>query len=382
MIFRRTPIPLHWQSDYDECMRKVERQIALVAGWLLVVVTALYQASHNLRNIHGDIYLAETLLKAPVLVAALLTLAAHRTKKLHREPGRFLRAMALSVMCMSLALFLLHAIYSPGTLYQTSNVMMICFFGVSILAVRGFRQWWMFFIIPLLLFFSAMLALGLDITQHMPFLFDPLVMILLGVVVSSAQGQLRRSEFLTRQQFKSLASTDQLTGLLNRHAIHTSFEQLMARHARHGHPFSLVLGDLDKFKRINDSYGHGVGDKVLAETARRLKNHVRTGDIICRWGGEELLILLPDTELHNALAVAEKLRTAIGGTTIRVGSVAIEQTISFGVACYREGEQIDTTILRADSALYMAKQGGRNRVASIEVGAPPASAPTVTPKSA
>ncbi|UQG62521.1 GGDEF domain-containing protein [Marinobacter sp. M3C] len=204
-------------------------------------------------------------------------------------------------------------------------------------------------------------------------------MIFVGMVVSGSLSQLRRSEFLTRQQLKSLASTDQLTGLLNRHAIHMSLEQLVARYARHGHPFSLVLGDLDKFKRVNDSYGHNVGDGVLIETASRLQDHVRAGDIVCRWGGEELLVVLPDTELGSALAVAEKLRCAIGGTPMAVGGHSIEQTISFGVACYSNGEQIDTTIMPADSALYLAKQSGRNRVMSVEPGADvPSSIPAVS----
>ncbi|MCL1478183.1 MULTISPECIES: GGDEF domain-containing protein [unclassified Marinobacter] len=215
--------------------------------------------------------------------------------------------------------------------------------------------------------------------QLIPFLFDPLVMIFVGMVVSGSLSQLRRSEFLTRQQLKSLASTDQLTGLLNRHAIHMSLEQLVARYARHGHSFSLILGDLDKFKRVNDSYGHNVGDGVLIETASRLQDHVRAGDIVCRWGGEELLVVLPDTELDSALAVAEKLRCALGGVPMAVGGHSIEQTISFGVACYSNGEQIDTTIMRADSALYLAKQGGRNRVVSVEPGADvPSSIPAVS----
>lgn len=366
MIYRQTPIPLHWQSAYEDYMRKVEQHIALVSGWLLAITLVFYQFSYNLRNLHGDIHLVETLLRTPIFIAALLTLVAHYSNKLHIKPGQLLWVMALSVMYMSLLAFLAHAIYSPGTLYQMSNVMVICFFGVSILSVRGLSQWWVFFAIPLLIFFTAMLALDLSIKQHMPFMFDPLIMILLGMVVSGALGQLRRSEFLTQQQLKSQALTDQLTGLLNRHAIHSSLQQLVARHARHQHPFCLIMGDLDKFKRINDGYGHIVGDEILKETARRLTNHVRSGDTLCRWGGEELLVVLPDTELDSALAVAEKLRTAVVGTAMKVGSVSIEQTISFGVACYRGGEHIDATIMRADSGLYLAKQAGRNRVVSNE----------------
>lgn len=369
MIFRRTPIPPQWQSVYDGFLHQVEKQLALVSGWLITAILVIYQINPNQRGIDGNVYIIETLLRAPVLLLALFTLFVHYTKKPKVDPGLLLRVIALSVMGLSLSLFVVHATYSPHTLYQMSNVLMIGFFGVSIIAVRGLEQWWIFFVIPLALFFAALAIMGLELKPLIPFLFDPLLMIVVGMVVSGSLSQLRRSEFLTRQQLKSLASTDQLTGLLNRHAVHTSLEQLVARYARHGHPFSLILGDLDKFKRVNDSYGHNVGDDVLIETANRLQDHVRAGDIVCRWGGEELLVVLPDTELDSALAVAEKLRCAVGDAPMAAGGHNIEQTISFGVTSYHNGEHIDTTIMRADGALYLAKQGGRNRVVSVEPGA-------------
>ena len=379
MIFRRTLIPLQWQSAYDGFLHQVEKQLALIAGWLITVILVIYQMNPDQRGIHENVHVIETLLRAPVLLLALFTLFVHYTKKPKVDPGLLLRVIALSVMGLSLSLFVVHATYSPDTLYQMSNVLMLGFFGVSILSVRGLEQWWMLFVIPLTLFFAALAIMGLEFKQLIPFLFDPLVMIFLGMVASGSLSQLRRSEFLTRQQLKSLASTDQLTGLLNRHAVHTSLEQLVARYARHGHPFSLILGDLDKFKRVNDNYGHNVGDEVLIETAIRLQDHVRAGDIVCRWGGEELLVVLPDTELNSALAVAEKLRCAVGEAPIAAGGHNIEQTISFGATCYYNGEHIDATIMRADSALYLAKQGGRNRVVSVKPGAgAPASIPAVS----
>jgi two-component system cell cycle response regulator len=369
VIFHRTSIPPKWQSTYEDFLCQVEKQIALVAGWLITVILVIYQVNQNQRGIDGNIHIIETLLRAPVMLVALFTLFVHYTKKPQVDPGLLLRVIALSVMGLSLSLFVAHALYSPDTLYQMSNVLMIGFFGVSMLSVRGLEQWWTLFVIPLMLFFAALVIVDLEFKQLLPFLFDPLVMIFVGMVVSCSLSQLRRSEFLTRQQLKSLALTDQLTGLLNRHAIHTSLEQLVTRYARHGHPFSLILGDLDKFKRVNDSYGHNVGDEVLIETANRLQDHVRAGDIVCRWGGEELLVVLPDTELDSALAVAEKLRFAVGETPMTAAGHSIKQTISFGVTCYHDGEHIDTTIMRADSALYLAKEGGRNRAASVEPGA-------------
>jgi diguanylate cyclase (GGDEF)-like protein len=369
VIFRRTPIPPQWKSTYDGFLHRVEGKLALTAGWVITVILVIYQLNPDQRGIDGNVHIIETLLRAPVLLVALFTLFAHYTKKPKVDPALLLRVLALSVMGLSLSLFVVHAVYSPDTLYQMSNVLMIGFFGVSILSVSGLEQWRTFFVIPLMLFFAALAIVGLEFKPLIPFLFDPLVMALLGMVVSGSFSQLRRSEFLTRQQLKSLASTDQLTGLFNRHAIHMSLEQLVARYVRHGHPFSLILGDLDKFKRVNDHYGHNVGDEVLIATASRLQNHARVGDIVCRWGGEELLVVLPDTELDGALVVADKLRCAVGDTPMTAGGHNIEQTISFGATCYYKGEHIDATIMRADSALYLAKQGGHNRVASVEPGA-------------
>jgi diguanylate cyclase (GGDEF)-like protein len=366
VTLRRKPIPPQWQSTYDEFLNQVEKQLALLAGWLTAVILVIYQINPEQRGINGHIHTIETLLRAPVLLVALFTLFVHYTKIPKVDPGLLLRVIALSLMGLSLSMFVVHALYSPATLYQMSNVLMISFFGVSILSVRGLEQWWTFFVIPLTLFFAALIVVDVEFRQLMPVLFDPLVMIFLCIVVSGSLSRLRRSEFLARQQLESMASTDQLTGLLNRHAIHASLEQLVARYARHGHPFSLILGDLDKFKRVNDSYGHNVGDEVLIETASRLNGHVRTGDIVCRWGGEELLVVLPDTEQASALAVAEKLRCAVGGAPMKAGGHDIKQTISFGVTCYHNGEHIDATIMRADRALYLAKQGGRNRVEGVE----------------
>jgi len=282
VVFRRTPIPPQWQSAYDGFLRQVEKQLALISGWLITVILMIYQINSYQRGIDENVHVIETLLRAPVMLVALFTLFVHYTKKPKVDPGLLLRVIALSVMGLSLSLFVMHALYSPDTLYQMSNVLMIGFFGVSILSVRGLEQWWTLFVIPLMLFFAALAIVDLEFKQLLPFLFDPLVMMFVGMVVSRSLSQLRRSEFLTRQQLKSLASTDQLTGLLNRHAIHTSLEQLVARYARHGHPFSLILGDLDKFKRVNDSYGHNVADEVLIETANRLQDHVRAGDILGR----------------------------------------------------------------------------------------------------
>ncbi|MEW5973574.1 MAG: GGDEF domain-containing protein [Pseudomonadota bacterium] len=161
------------------------------------------------------------------------------------------------------------------------------------------------------------------------------------------------------------ASTDPLTGLLNRRAFTTVLTNAIAKAQADDHPLCLLMLDIDHFKNINDTYGHLVGDKVLRFIGRLLAQVVKGQDTLCRFGGEEFAILLPDTALHGAIRVAETIRGRLNGSHLRLadsGQPLGELTASIGVACYREGESVDEFTQRADKALYEAKRQGRNRV--------------------
>ncbi|WP_243030165.1 GGDEF domain-containing protein [Thermus altitudinis] len=151
--------------------------------------------------------------------------------------------------------------------------------------------------------------------------------------------------------WKEQALTCPLTGLPNRRALEMALEREAARVERGEKPFSLVILDLDDFKKVNDTHGHLVGDRLLKEVAQYLVAHVRQGDLVGRWGGEEFAILLPRTQGEEAMQVAERLRTGLS----RLGV-----TGSFGVAVY-QGDLGDL-FQRADRALYRAKGEGKNRV--------------------
>jgi diguanylate cyclase (GGDEF)-like protein len=128
--------------------------------------------------------------------------------------------------------------------------------------------------------------------------------------------------------------------------------------------FSCMMLDLDYFKEINDTYGHPVGDQVLKEFAKRCKSSIREIDLIGRYGGEELIILLPETNRELAVQVAERLRSSIAATPIKVQDQQIALTVSIGVATKDEHTlDLETLIARADQAMYIAKHKGRNRVA-------------------
>jgi diguanylate cyclase (GGDEF)-like protein len=166
------------------------------------------------------------------------------------------------------------------------------------------------------------------------------------------------------QEVQSLALTDPLTGLQNRRSLFELGRIEFARSIRSHRPFSCMMLDVDHFKQINDNYGHAIGDEVLREFAQRSKNSVREVDIIGRYGGEELVILLPETDLKTAKLVAERLRSSIEKTPVRVSGREINMTISVGVATKDENTlELETLIARADQAMYIAKYKGRNQVA-------------------
>jgi len=160
-----------------------------------------------------------------------------------------------------------------------------------------------------------------------------------------------------------LAHHDPLTGLFNRRALMKIIDHEINRNYRNGHPMSLVIIDIDHFKLINDRFGHEIGDKILQSFSDILNSSVRKIDKVARWGGEEFMILNPDTVLDGAVFLGEKIRETIQ-QSVFPGSV--EVTISCGIGQYRTGESFNDFYKRIDAALYEAKEGGRNRVCAAE----------------
>jgi len=164
---------------------------------------------------------------------------------------------------------------------------------------------------------------------------------------------------LQRDALEKLSITDQLTKLANRRCIDDMLSSEINRSNRYGHPLSLLLLDVDHFKAINDTFGHDVGDTVLQGIAKIIAEGVRQTDMPGRWGGEEFLIICPETDLPGALALAELLRCRIANY---IFSEAGNRTVSIGVATVIRGESSKDILRRVDKALYQAKEAGRNQV--------------------
>ncbi|MBU3937512.1 MAG: diguanylate cyclase, partial [Proteobacteria bacterium] len=164
------------------------------------------------------------------------------------------------------------------------------------------------------------------------------------------------------EDLERLATTDALTGLSNRHRFNELLQQEVDRAKRYNTPLSLIMFDLDHFKKINDTYGHAVGDQVLQAVAKVIRENVRTSDWVGRWGGEEFLVLCPEATEKDVLVIAEKLRETVEKHIFETVKTI---TVSCGVTCFKPHDSVDAFVSRADEGLYRAKDKGRNIVEII-----------------
>ena len=166
-------------------------------------------------------------------------------------------------------------------------------------------------------------------------------------------------------RIQELATRDELTGLINRRQMNQVLADQTALDRRSGVDFSVVIVDLDHFKRVNDTYGHGVGDEVLRNFAAEARRVLRETDVIARWGGEEFLLMMPEVPPGAPAIGIERLRSALA--TLQISATVPELRVGFsaGISTYRSGESVEDAIERADQGLYQAKVAGRNRSVSV-----------------
>ncbi|WKB55677.1 GGDEF domain-containing protein [Eleftheria terrae] len=284
------------------------------------------------------------------------------------DPSLTLWQMAYAVACCAGA----YAIAGPMRGAVFPLVMVVLMFGMFSLPTSKVAGMSLY---SVLLFGLTMVIMA----RRDPSVFNPAVeaahLLLVGTMmpaVSVLAAQLNRLRTRLRDQRRDLAQAleriqylatrDELTGLANRRQITELMEREHARSVRNGAPFCIAMIDLDHFKRINDEHGHAGGDETLRQLASVGSREVRATDTLARWGGEEFLLLMPDTHLPPAHCGVERLRHKFADAAVEVGASSFHVTLSAGVVQHQPGDSIATTIGRADVALYRAKQAGRNRV--------------------
>lgn len=165
-----------------------------------------------------------------------------------------------------------------------------------------------------------------------------------------------------RTQYEHQATVDSLTGLHNRRWMNEAFPRVLQRCALNGEDSAVMMLDIDFFKRVNDTYGHLVGDVALKSLANIMQLNLRPHDLMVRYGGEEFAILLPDTGINEAQAIAERLRIMVAANEIHSDDLVFKITISIGIVQIQQGGKLEDFFARADQALYRAKKAGRNRI--------------------
>ncbi len=212
---------------------------------------------------------------------------------------------------------------------------------------------------------NARLVRGLEIGVN-DYLFRPIDK---NEILARVRTQIRKKRYTERlrdsvQTSIELAITDALTGLHNRRYMETHIAGLVEQALSRGQPLAVLVLDIDHFKLVNDTHGHDTGDEVLREFALRVRKAIRGIDLACRYGGEEFVVVMPETDLAAATAVAERLRQRIASEPfpIQQGAQGIDVTISIGIAALGGNDDAASVIKRADQALYRAKRNGRNRV--------------------
>lgn len=283
---------------------------------------------------------------------------------LRSRPEHFLKvAWAYELLCM--------LEYTSALLFVPADELRLLWFMVNIPGVfilLGPRAGWA------MAGLSLLIVLGLNPTLAHPYSGNAQATLLLAVLYMSVMFHVfsdRSVSYFSRMHKYNLkllriATHDALTGVFNARAYRAQCQTLIQAGAEAGHGYSVLFVDLDHFKRVNDQHGHATGDKVLQAAAKALQKGVRHNDVVGRIGGEEFGVLLPQTNLEQALQVAEHLRRSIEQLAIDVDGHSLQITASIGVAHSPDGKtELQSLQQRADSAMYQAKAAGRNRVTCL-----------------
>lgn len=310
--------------------------MALRAGYAVVSLVLLLHLSRYIHRYE----MFDLLVLVWALVSVLLNIVINTLRPVENLAG---------FICDLVQIFSYYVFIPSRVLNRTLPSMLLA----------GYDLWLIFFIHPI----------G-TIIDRQAFLFSFLLTNIIGIVFSFYASQSSRRAFIARRkeetaltELKRLASTDPLTGVLNRRRLLELAGEEFYRFRRYGRPFSVLLMDMDGFKRVNDTFGHQHGDNVLIQFAQRLSAEKRDSDAVGRMGGDEFCIVLPETSRPAASHMAERILITCGTMMNTGGALDVPVTVSIGIAQVQaEDTSLDAVFARADVALYRAKNEGRNRV--------------------
>ncbi|MFI9650855.1 diguanylate cyclase [Guyparkeria halopsychrophila] len=357
-------LPHSSQGAFRHHQREAERRIAVVAAIAALTILPAAQAMEQmLLPGYQSAELHNALWRVPVMVVSLAILGLRWFRPEGAWPRPLLQLFSLALLTMAVGIFARgQALESTADLY-TGQHLIINIAVVSITATRGLRDLPLVFGPPLLFALPLLLLLnGVPLAEMTPPLIYPAIMVVVAGIIAELFYCGNAANFLAAQRLRQSAMTDPLTRLLNRRAMDAELTIARARAIRHEQTYALMMADLDHFKRVNDAYGHKVGDEVLVELALRLERSVRTEDRVARWGGEEFLLLVQGVDEMGAMTIAEKIRRAVAQTPFVTSAGVLEITISVGLAIHNEATPTEDLVAQADHALYQAKENGRNRV--------------------
>lgn len=302
----------------------------------------------------------DTLLVTSLSLSALFVFINVAFSYLYKDSEVVYHIAGIVVLCMVTALF-----YTGG--YSNTGLYFIYPLIFAQIIVVGFK--------PALLYVAVTMALGLvmllnqteipayyDSADVSRFLISMLCFITIAFIGEYFWNQSRKEMLQDTLEKMRQANTDPLTKLPNRRFLEAVYFERAMQNPADYFPLSTVIVDLDHFKKVNDTYGHDVGDDVLVHCAQVMKGDVRTTDIVARTGGEEFLILFPKTTLSQALKLAEKIREKLADTPFKNEEIELSITASFGVANALIDSNINAALKQADDNLYQAKNSGRNKV--------------------
>jgi len=364
--------------------------IGIVMGLVLLGLRRNYPASIRGMRLWGTaplvcaastlFYGLDGLLPAPLvtligngLLLVGVTLFLWGSERLHGLPSSWRRWAAVIAATLLVLAFFMHVYpdYRIRVLVFSGTLAAVVVEHARLLGRHGNKRFAHRFTAMVLwgqaavLICRALSTLWLDLADTQRFAQSPIQTLYIATFSFSALlvsiGVLLMAGERVREEFEYMATHDSLTGAYTRRAVLAACADDLARWERYGNPFSLLILDLDHFKRINDEHGHLAGDHVLAHFVQLIQSHLRSADRLGRYGGEEFLVILPETDTDAAKAAAERMRAALHATP---GSADRPHcTVSIGLTTVRHGDRtIDALIARADAALYEAKAQGRNRV--------------------